>query len=399
VLNEMPNNNVLICVVDDDDILRAMIRAELEADGYSVVEAVDGEDALRLCNQQKPDLMIVDVVMPRMDGFELCRRLRNQPETALLPILMATGLDDVASIGQAYEAGATDFIPKPLTWIMLIHRVRYMLRAARAFAAIRENQERLLRAIDAAETANRTKTEFLANMSHELRTPLNAIIGFSELMRTQTYGPISEQYLEYILHIGESGEHLLRILTDILEYSQAEIKRLTLFEEELDLEAVVTQSSNVIEDMARKAEIAYSVEIERNLPKFRGDASKIRQLLINLLGNAVKFTPAGGSIWLNAGRAADGGLHLLIRDTGIGIAPDKMAIALAPFGQVESAFARSRGGVGLGLPLSTTLAQLHGGALTLSSEVGKGTVAQVSLPSERFVAPPDLAASRPRTSL
>jgi signal transduction histidine kinase len=374
----------VILIVDDDFVLRMMMRGELEHEGYAVFEAVDGEEALALCGERQFDLLIVDVVMPRMNGFELCQALRAKSETTFTPILMATGLDDVASISRAYDAGATDFIAKPLTWVMLIHRVRYMLRAGRAFAAFRENQGRLLKAIEAAETANRSKTEFLANMSHELRTPLNAIIGFSELIRERLYGPIKDKYLEYIVHISESGMHLLSIIDDILEYSKAEVKRLVLSEEELDVAMVVTQSASVIEEMARKAEIDYRVTVAPDLPRFRGDPVKLRQILINLLGNAVKFTPAGGAITLEAGRDKEGGLYFAVRDTGIGIPADMMAIAMAPFGQIESSLARRNGGTGLGLPLSTALVELHGGTLVLTSEVGKGTEARASFPPQRF---------------
>jgi signal transduction histidine kinase len=384
---EAAANSGTILVVDDDFVLRVMMRGELEHEGYTVVEAADGEEAFKLCGEQQFDLLIVDVVMPRMNGFELCQALRAQPSTAFVPILMATGLDDVASISKAYDVGATDFIAKPLTWIMLIHRVRYMLRAGRAFTAFRENQERLLKAIEAAENANRSKTDFLANMSHELRTPLNAIIGFSELIRERLYGPISDKYLEYIVHIGESGTHLLEIINDILEYSKAEVKRLVLSEEELDISTVVALAASVVEEMARKAEIDYRVTVADGMPPFIGDQVKLRQILINLLGNAVKFTPAGGSISLEAGRDADGSLYFLVRDTGIGIPADKMAIAMAPFGQIESGLARRNGGTGLGLPLSTALVELHGGKLVLTSEVGKGTEARASFPASRFVTP------------
>jgi signal transduction histidine kinase len=388
-----------ILIVDDDDMLRAIMRAELEEEGYEVTEAADGKEALELCGEMRPDLLIVDVVMPRMNGFELCQALRAQPQTAFVPILMATGLDDGASIARAYDVGATDFIAKPLAWVVLIHRVRYMLRASRAITAFRENQERLLHAIEAAETANRSKTDFLANMSHELRTPLNAIIGFSDIILEGRYGPVSGKYLEYIVHIGESGAHLLSIINDILDYSKAEVKRLVLAEDDMDIAAMVRLAAGVVEEMAHKAEIDYRVTIEDNLPPFRGDAVKLRQILINLLGNAIKFTPSGGSITLDVRRDDARGLCFVIRDTGIGIPPDKMAIALAPFGQVDSSRSRAVGGTGLGLPLSTALVELHGGTLTLTSEVGKGTEARASFPAHRFVAQIDEFRPEPQRAL
>jgi PleD family two-component response regulator len=155
-----------LLIVDDDPIARALMRATLEIDGYEIIEAEDGDEACELFQARRPELLIADVVMPRMDGFTLCRELRSRPESAYVPILMATGLDDVMSISKAYEVGATDFISKPVNWVVLGHRVRYMLRASRAFDELRYNRDQLIAANDEADTANRAKTEFLANMGH-----------------------------------------------------------------------------------------------------------------------------------------------------------------------------------------------------------------------------------------
>src|SRR5437016_12042583 len=220
-----------ILVVDDDPVVRSLMRATLENDNFEVIEAGDGIEGCRLYEKHRPDLLLVDVIMPRMDGYELCRELRGRLASAYVPIVVATSLDDVPSIAQAYDAGATDFIPKPINWLVLNHRVRYILRASRAFEDLRRNQERLIAAKEAAEAANRAKSEFLANMSHELRTPLNAIIGFSGMMSDRMFGPLSERYLEYADIIGASGRHLLAIITDILDLAKAEADRLLLSEE------------------------------------------------------------------------------------------------------------------------------------------------------------------------
>jgi len=197
--------------------------------------------------------LLVDVVMPRMDGYELCRELRSRQESAYVPIVVATSLDDVPSIARAYDAGATDFIPKPLNWLVLNHRIRYILRASRAFDELRRNQERLIAAKEAAEAANRSKTDFLANMSHELRTPLNAIIGFSGMMSDRMFGPLNEKYSEYAGLIGDSGKHLLAIISDILDLAKADANRLTLAEEIVDLDRAMNLSLMVVQEMARKA--------------------------------------------------------------------------------------------------------------------------------------------------
>jgi signal transduction histidine kinase len=373
-----------LVIVDDDEIVRSLMRAALEQDGFAVTEAADGTAAFELCTAALPDLVIADVVMPHMDGFELCRELRRRPETAHLPILMATGLDDTPSIEKAYECGATDFISKPISWLILSHRIRYMLRAARAFEELRANQEILIAAKIAAEAANRSKTEFLANMSHELRTPLNAIIGFSTLMHDGTHGPMPPRYQQYPSLIVEAGEHLLEIINSVLDIARAESNQLVLDRREVEIEPIVRFSSRVVKQMAQKAGITYEVELKGELPRLYADAAKLRQVLINLLSNAIKFTPSGGQVGLTVEPAGDGGIAFSIRDTGIGIEPQNIEIALTPFGQVDARFARKYEGVGLGLPLSKRLVELHGGTLDISSALGVGTTVVVRLPSTGF---------------
>ncbi|HEX9462829.1 MAG TPA: response regulator [Alphaproteobacteria bacterium] len=375
-----------ILIVDDDPVLRPLMRAVLEEGAFTVSEAADGVEALALCDRNQYDLIVVDVIMPHMDGIELCRELRLRAGFAYVPILMATGLDDLPSITKAYQAGATDFISKPLNWVILQQRVRYMLRAGHAFGELRLNQARLVAAKDAAEAANRAKTEFLANMSHELRTPLNAIIGFSTILRDAAFGPLESRYRDYAMMINDSGTHLLAIINNILDIAQAEANRLVLKEDRVEIGQVVALSTNVIRDMAERAAIDCSIEIDDKLPMIRADGAKLSQILINLLSNAVKFTPTGGSIKLVVGRDPDGNLAFRIEDTGIGIPADKLRVAMEPFGQVEGGFARKYPGIGLGLPLTKRLVELHGGTMDIASEPGKGTVVTARFPQERFVA-------------
>lgn len=369
-----------ILVVDDDPVIRALTCELLEDEGYELTEAADGFAAFEACQRAVPGMVICDVMMPGMNGFELCRRLRQRRETAAVPILMATGLDDRQSIAAAFDAGATDFIVKPLNWLILKYRVRYMLRAARAFTDLVAAKER-------AEAADRTKSTFLANMSHELRTPLNAVIGFSEAMQQAVLGPISPQYAEYAKIIGDSGSHLLTIINDILDVAKAEAQGLKLCDEDAHLPEIVSFSASMVEAVAKKADVRFTADVQPALPAFRCDAKKLQQILINLLVNAIKFTPAGGSVRLAVSRDRAGDLVMRIADTGVGIPRDKIAIALSPFGQVESPLARKNDGVGLGLPLTKRLVEAHDGTLDIDSEPGKGTTVTLRFPAERFVAP------------
>jgi len=380
-------NTLPVLIVDDDPIVRSLMRATLEVDGYDVIEAEDGDEACDLVEARSPQLLVADVIMPRMDGFALVRELRSRPKTEYVPILMATGLDDVPSITEAYEAGATDFISKPINWVVLGHRVRYMLRASQAFDQLRQNQVRLVAAKDDAEAASRAKTQFLANMGHELRTPLNAIIGFSELMRGAAFGPLSERYAEYATAIAESGAHLLAVINDILDMARAEANRLVLVEEEVEIARAVRFSIGMIEEMARNAEIDCRCEIPADLPRFFGDAAKLRQILINLLSNAVKFTPAGGEVTVSVEHDPASGLAFRVADTGIGIPAEKLPTALAPFGQIDSGLDRKFDGIGLGLPLAKRLVELHDGRMEIASEPGKGTVVSALFPTKRSTRP------------
>jgi signal transduction histidine kinase len=372
-----------ILVVDDDPVVCSLMRATLQRDGFSVIEASDGVEGCRLYREHRPDLLLVDVIMPRMDGYELCRELRSRPESAYVPIVVSTSLDDVPSITRAYDAGATDFIPKPVNWLVLNHRVRYILRASRAFEELRRNQERLIAAKEAAEAASRSKSEFLANMSHELRTPLNAIIGFSGMMSDRMFGPLNDKYIEYSNIIGSSGRHLLAIITDILDLAKADADKLLLTEEEVDIGEVVQLASQIVDEMARRAEVDFSSQVTEQLPRIIGDLAKLTQILVNLLSNAVKFTAPGGTVRLTVEHHLRRGITFRIEDTGIGMSAAQIPIALEPFGQIGNSLTREYDGVGLGLPLTKRLVELHGGTIEIDSAPGKGTVASIHLPEER----------------
>jgi signal transduction histidine kinase len=220
-------------------------------------------------------------------------------------------------------------------------------------------------------------------MSHELRTPLNAIIGFSGMMSDRMFGPLNDKYAEYADIIGTSGRHLLAIITDILDLAKADADKLLLAEEEVDLAEVVKLSSQIVHEMAQRAQIQFDSEIEEPLPAIMGDPAKLTQIVVNLLSNAVKFTPPGGNVRLKVEHNGRRGITLRVEDSGIGMSPEQIPIALEPFGQIESSFTRKHDGVGLGLPLAKRLVELHGGRIALDSAPGKGTVASVHLPEER----------------
>ncbi len=237
---------------------------------------------------------------------------------------------------------------------------------------------------DQAETANKTKSEFLANMSHELRTPLNAILGFSEMMQHEVFGKLgAKQYREYVGHIHESGGLLLDIINDILDLSKIESGRLALKEQPVDILALMSDVSKLIRPRAETKNVTLYCDCAQGLPLLHADKRLLKQILLNILTNAVKFTDEGGRIDLTATVDEKRAIRIAAKDTGIGMTEEEIAIALTPFGQAGSTMTRSHEGTGLGLPLVQSLVELHGGRLLLESEPGKGTIVTVRFPPER----------------
>ncbi len=238
-----------------------------------------------------------------------------------------------------------------------------------------------------ANKANHSKSEFLANMSHELRTPLNAIIGFSEIMDKETFGPLGNpRYANYIKDISNSGHHLLSIINDILDLAKAEANKLTLDERDTDLAQIARESVRMCELKAQQTGVAISFKSCADEVIVRADAKLMLQILLNLVSNAVKFSHEGGSVEIEIMLNQDQSVTVAVRDQGIGIPAADIERVLRPFEQVENSRTRAHSGTGLGLPYAVKLAELHGGALWIESQVNVGTAVMVVLPRERFIA-------------
>jgi PAS domain S-box-containing protein len=248
-------------------------------------------------------------------------------------------------------------------------------------------QQRLEEAKAAAESANLAKSQFLANVSHELRTPLNAIIGFAEMLELGMTGRLDPRQVENVGLIRQSGEHLHRVINDILDLAKVDAGKLDLYEEAgIDPRALVEGCLAFVKDRARDASITLVVEIAAGLPPIIADPLRLKQILLNLLSNAVKFAGPGGTVVAAARRLADGGLAIEVRDDGPGMTEQEVRIALEPFGQVDASLTRRYQGTGLGLPLARRLAELHGGGLEIRSAKGVGTTVIIRLPPEKVMA-------------
>ena len=270
-------------------------------------------------------------------------------------------------------------------------------RAEMALLAAKQDAEtaarQAMRAMIEAQTADRAKSEFLANMSHELRTPLNAIIGFSDIIRCGLLDPQGEaKFIEYAQYIYESGTHLLSLINDILDLSKIESGSLSLHERDISLLDIVDSCLMIVSERATEAGVRIDTDPAGCRYTLYADERKLKQVLINLLTNAIKFTPKGGTVTISNSHGPDGHFNIIVADTGIGIAPENLNKVFIPFWQAESDDGRRFQGTGLGLPLTNALVEAHGGTMRIASEVGKGTTVTVVLPTARVKAVAEVAA-------
>ena len=249
---------------------------------------------------------------------------------------------------------------------------------AGALADLADGRERQL------EEARRAKTAFFACMSHEIRTPLNAMMGFAEMLEQEVLGPhATPLYRDYARDIGESGRNLLDLINDLLDLAKADADKLQLAEDTVEVSGVALGCVRLLSVRAGKTGVQVETVLPAGLPTLRADERKLRQMLLNLLWNAVKFTPTGGLVTLGGGVAGDGTLRLWVRDSGIGMTPEELARAMEPWGQIDSALGRRHVGSGLGLPLTKRLVELHGGRLDVETAPGRGTTMTLVFPAER----------------
>ncbi len=373
-----------ILAVDDDVDMVEGLAEVLDTHGYTVQTANNADDAKKIIQDFDAQVALLDIRLGKTNGLDLISILKEHRPNIYCVVI--TGNADKESAITALRNGAYDYMTKPLHPNELFSILDRCLDKFRLEQETQAAFEALQIAKDAAEAATKSQGEFLTTMSKELRSPVNTIIGSSNILIDEAMPKLGEErYVEHAKAIREGATRLLGIISYAHDLAKAKVGRLELNEEKVDINDLVSTVMRLVQRTMSADDLQMEIEMPENPPMIWGDERQLKQILLNLLTNAVKFTPDKGKIKLTMRQENDGSFSIEVCDTGIGMAPGDIPKALEQFGRIDSQACRDFQGTGLGLPFVVTMAELHGGKLELESELGKGTAATVTLPAERVI--------------
>lgn len=362
-----------VLIVDDDPIMREVMREQLADCGCSCVLADNGEAGRDAAAGEPFDLAVVDISMPRLNGFELLRHLRQHPRTVDLPVIVCTSHNDRSSIDKAYDLGASSFVTKPINWPQFAHHVQFVMRNGET--------ERALRAARAeAVSASRMKNGLFHVLSHELKTPLAALVGLTGVLKAGLIGKINGEQGEQLDLVIDGAQRLNAIVSDILILSKALSSPEQQNFEELPAQELLDDALSGHKNAARERGVTLIVRPLESQFTLTCDSHLIRQAFARLISNAVKFSPPKGQVEVWAHRRADGSALISVHDQGPGLSQSKLQECLKPFLQEDMSYSRPADGLGLGLPIAKAICEAHGGELVIHTSLGQGLLAAICLP-------------------
>jgi signal transduction histidine kinase len=370
-----------VLVVDDEPHNLEVLQGFLHLEGFNVLTAEDGEAALLSLPNGRPDLVLLDVRMPGLDGFEVCRRIKDNPATAFVPVVIVTALHGTQERVRGAAAGADEFLTKPFDHTELITRVKALLRIklyhdqvttanAELEERVRARTAELERALAELRGLDHLKSQFITNVSHELRTPLQHVKGYIDLLAEGAMGNLTPKQAEGLSLTQEAVERLEKVVYDIVDFS-------TLDEDALNFEPIylldVCRSViNGYTAMANRRKVSITLSMANDLPLVLADRVAVTRVLQHLLDNAIKFGPANQVVQIQVDKRGER-VRLAVRDQGPGLAPAEVDRIFDVFYQVDGSATRKAGGLGVGLALVRKLVQAHGSQVTVRSELGKGS--------------------------